>query len=84
MLVSLTTFYVPGGAPEDLVLPDDWEMKFTEAGDPYYENNVSNKIQWQHPAIASPQNHQALERKRALAFPRAKLPRRRKEKNNYE
>jgi len=74
----------PGAAPGDLVLPEGWEMKFTEAGEPYYVDHVSKKTQWQHPAITGPQNqakqiqlqqlsHQwkMLEnKKRALAFTR--------------
>jgi len=74
----------PGAAPGDLVLPEGWEMKFTEAGEPYYVDHVTKKTQWQHPAITGPQNqakqiqlqqlsHQwkMLEnKKRALAFTR--------------
>jgi len=64
-------------------LPDGWEMKFTEAGEPYYVDHVSKKTQWQHPGSTQTQakqlqlqqlNHQwkMLEsKKRALAgFPR--------------
>ena len=32
-----------------------WEMKFTEAGEPYYVDHVTKKTQWQHPAITGPQ-----------------------------
>ena len=30
-------------------LPEGWEIKYTEAGEPYYVDHVSKKTQWQDP-----------------------------------